>query len=376
MTLGGLPNSMKPGQVSRSRFQKILDNRQPAEDWNVNLDQGYKPKAKSFGEFEYMSTPFSLADDLARLDREKSQKAMAAAGHPKAWVMSDQAVKLKHEDIAGVHANPEMTFSAYTSTADPYERADDQALRYKWLQDAQILSGPFRPSGRVKGSTGQASSELPSRTTLPAMVAELREAIELDWAEYASPHAPLSSHPSRHAHTPFPPPLPPLTPAPSPFPYQVLLLVCSTDDEHIVIRFELATLDSEPGLGAYMNVFSRSEHVVTKFMLKKVVEDWNVTPGDGHLYFIPAAVGRVEDYGHLLRAPPRAAQLPGQQIERADAFGDQVGKGRVHRIVWRERHWRDGRVHARERAGVDRRRRDGRRLAATDGVSAEDARSL
>ena len=218
VTLGGLPNSMKPGQVSRSRFQKILDNRQPAEDWNVNLDQGYKPKAKSFGEFEYMSTPFSLADDLARLDREKSQKAMAAAGHPKAWVMSDQAVKLKHEDIAGVHANPEMTFSAYTSTADPYERADDQALRYKWLQDAQILSGPFRPSGRVKGSTGQASSELPSRTTLPAMVAELREAIELDWAEYASPHAPLSSHPSRHTHTPFPPPLPPSYARPFSFP--------------------------------------------------------------------------------------------------------------------------------------------------------------
>ena len=310
VTLGGLPNSMKPGQVSRSRFQKILDNRQPAEDWNVNLDQGYKPKAKSFGEFEYMSTPFSLADDLARLDREKSQKAMAAAGHPKAWVMSDQAVKLKHEDIAGVHANPEMTFSAYTSTADPYERADDQALRYKWLQDAQILSGPFRPSGRVKGSTGQASSELPSRTTLPAMVAELREAIELDWAEYASPHAPLSSHPSRHAHTRFPPPTllrPPLLLSHTRYPF----LVCSTDDEHIVIRFELATLDSEPGLGAYMNVFSRSEHVVTKFMLKKVVEDWNVTPGDGHLYFTfrpPWVASKITDTFYALHPEQRNFQ--------------------------------------------------------------------
>ena len=122
VSLSALPSQVKPGQVSRSRFQKILDNRQPAEDWNVNLDQGYKPKAKSFGEFEYMSTPFSLADDLARLDREKSQKAMAAAGHPKAWVMSDQAVKLKHEDIAGVHATAarHVTVADTTDNCSPH----------------------------------------------------------------------------------------------------------------------------------------------------------------------------------------------------------------------------------------------------------------
>ena len=146
----------------------------------------------------------------------------------------------RYEDAFEGGANPNFKFNAFTSTADPYERADDQALRFKWLQDAQILSGPFRPSGRVKGSAGQAASELPTRSTLPQMVAELREAIEFDWGEYA-------------------------------------FLVCSTDDEHVVVRFELSTLDSEPGLGAYMNVFARSHHVVSKFMLRKVVEDWNGT---------------------------------------------------------------------------------------------------
>ena len=54
--------------------------------------------------------------------------------------------------------------------------------------------------------------------------------------------------------------------------------VCSTDDEHLVVRFELATLDSEPGLVAYMNIFSRTNGVVSKYLLKKVVEDWNVAP--------------------------------------------------------------------------------------------------
>ena len=156
--------------------------------------------------------------------------------------MSDTSIKLKYEDSFG------DTFNVFRSGADPYERADDQALRFKWLQDAQILCGPFRPSGRVKGQTGQAASEMPSRQSLPAMVEQLREAIEDDWGEYA-------------------------------------FLVCSTDDEHLVVRFELSTLDSEPGLVAYMNVFARSAHVISKYQLRKMVEDWNVTPGDGHLYF-------------------------------------------------------------------------------------------
>uniref|UniRef100_A0A7S2IBN6 Uncharacterized protein n=1 Tax=Haptolina brevifila TaxID=156173 RepID=A0A7S2IBN6_9EUKA len=284
VSLSAMPNSIKPGQVSRSRFQKILDNRQPAEDWNVSLGAPYKAKAKTFSEFEYISSPFSLADDLAKEERERSQKATADAGHTTPWVMSDTQIKLKYEDGAnpgwpgnpGFQPNPAYSFNAYISTADPYERADDQSLRFKWLQDAQILSGPFRPSGRVKGQTGQASSELPTRSTLPQMVAELREAIEADWGEYA-------------------------------------FLVCSTDDEHVVVRFELSTLDSEPGLGAYMNVFARSHHVVSKFMLRKVVEDWNVTPGDDHVYFTfrpPWVTSRITDTFFSLHPEQRNYQDP------------------------------------------------------------------
>lgn len=277
VSLAALPSQVKPGQVSRSRFQKILDNRQPTEDWNVSQPLGapYKPKAKTFSEYEYMSSPYSLADELAKTQREKSQKASEAAGHPKPFVMSDTNQRMKYEDAFGSKdPNSSLKILPYNSIPDPYERADDQALRFKWLQDAQILSGPFRPSGRVKGMAGQASSELPSRSTLPAMVAELREAIEKDWAEY-----------------PF--------------------LVCSTDDEHLVVRFELSTLDSEPGLGAYMNVFSRNEHVVSKFSLKKVVEDWNVTPGDGHLYFTfrpPWVTSRITDTFYALHPEQRTYQ--------------------------------------------------------------------
>ena len=39
------------------------------------------------------------------------------------------------------------------------------------------------------------------------------------------------------------------------------------------VRFELSTLDSEPGLVAYMNIFARSNRVVNSLMLRKVSAD-------------------------------------------------------------------------------------------------------
>merc|ERR1739838_991363 len=90
-------------------------------------------------------------------------------------------------------------------------------------------------------------------------------------------------------------------------------IVCATDDEHVVIRFELSTLDSEPGLVAYMNIFARTNTTVQDYLLKKVVEDWNVTPGDGHLYFTfrpPWVSGRLVDTFYSLHPEQRTFQDP------------------------------------------------------------------
>jgi len=262
VALSDLTNTMKPGQVSRGRFQKIIDNRQPADAEPTT----YKPKTKYFSEFEYLPSPFSMVDALAKEDRLTSEESIRKAGHTTPFVMSDTAIKLKHEDS--------FCNERIVGSADPYERADDQSLRFKWLQDAQILAGPFRPGGRVKGQTGQAAMEMSCRASMPYMVDKLREAIEEDWSEYA-------------------------------------FLVCSTDDEHLVVRFELSTLDSEPGLVAFMNMFARSNSVVNKLMLRKVVEDWNVTPGDGHLYFTfrpPWVAARVTDTFYALHPEHRVFQ--------------------------------------------------------------------
>ena len=267
VSLHDLPHNVKPGQVSRSRFQKILDNRQETAQ---NVMPHSKPQ--QFSTFEYVPSPYSIADDIARDERLRSQAAMKAAGHEKPWHMSDTNIKLPHED--GFSRTNE--FNPYKRGADPYERADDQALRYQWLQDALMLSTPWRPSGRVKGLVGQSASEIPGRQNLPEIVDLLRSSIEEDWEEYG-------------------------------------FIVCSTDDEHLVIRFELSTLDSEPGLVAYMNIFARTNEVVAKYMLKKVVEDWNVTPGDGHLYFTfrpPWVQTRPLDTFYSLHPEQRTFQDP------------------------------------------------------------------
>ena len=93
--------------------------------------------------------------------------AMEAAGHKKPFHMSDTQIKLPHEDGFGGQFNP------YIAGSICHERADDQALRYQWLQDALVLSTPFRPSGRVKGMTGQSANEIPGRQMLPEIVDRL-----------------------------------------------------------------------------------------------------------------------------------------------------------------------------------------------------------
>ena len=270
VSLHDLPYNVKPGMVSRSRFQKILDNRQETLE---NKQPHSKPA--QFSTFEYVPSPYSVADDIARNKRIRSEELMKKAGHTAPFVMSDTRIKLPHEDGFGGQFNP------YKREADPYERADDEALRWAWLQDALVMSAPFRPSGRVKGMCGQSASEIPGRQNLPEIVDRLRATIEEDWEEYG-------------------------------------FLVCSTDDEHLVVRFELSTLDSEPGLVAYMNIFARTNEVVAKYNLKKVVEDWNVTPGDGHLYFTfrpPWVVSRPLDTFYALHPEQRSFQDPRLKLQ-------------------------------------------------------------
>lgn len=243
---------MKNGAVNRARFEKMTVNRQSPLEGTAAAPGGEQVlfgqlrrlpdktnKPKYFMEFEYVSSPYSLAEELAKEERTLSKEQIGLAGHTRTFVPADTRVRHLHEDVAG-------KFTEYI--IDPFECASDQVLRQKWLMDSQVLQAPFKPSGRTRGSNGESSTELSGRTQLPEIVAQLERVLREDWEGHA-------------------------------------LLVCATDDEHIVVRFSMEALEEEPGLIAYMNLLASSHEVVGTHKLRKVVEDWNVTPGDGFLYF-------------------------------------------------------------------------------------------
>jgi hypothetical protein len=57
------------------------------------------------------------------------------------------------------------------------------------------------------------------------------------------------------------------------------------EEECWVVKVALASLDSAEGFAAYLRVLLRSEARVRSLRLSKVVEHWNITPGDGNAYF-------------------------------------------------------------------------------------------
>lgn len=231
-----IPNSICPDNVNSARYQSIDQNRKSSA-----LNQAGKKAATSytrnlFQEFEYVPSRYSLADELRSKSRvEKERKRLDIGG--KDFVCSSNAVKLKHED------GFEDKSQKFPYMSEPFEGAQEQMMRAKWLEDSKVLHGAFVPSGM--GHT----LEKPTRTTLPQMVQEIHRVVSEDWSDYR-------------------------------------FSVLATEEDTIVIRFDLKTIESEKGLVAYMNVMARSNMVVQKYCLKKVVEDWNTQPGDGYLHFM------------------------------------------------------------------------------------------
>ena len=216
--------------------------------------------------------------------------------------------------------------SPFYRDPDPYERADDARCgRAARLDGDGRRSSPSPSSPRVvpaaagdavpprhrhprpprltrlpslpgrQGPVTEASTEMPNCQQLPHTADALRKKTHDDWESYN-------------------------------------FLVCATDDEHVVIRFEMATLESEPGLVSYMNVFSRTSSIVSEWRLKKVVEDWNITPGDGHLSSPRApAVDLGARPRHVLLAPPGGARVPGQARQVLAPCAGRRRRRRRHR---------------------------------------------
>jgi hypothetical protein len=192
-------------------------------------------------------------------DRVTEQSKQMEIGG-KAFVCSSTSAKLKHED------GFEDKQHRYPYMSEPFEAAQEQMMRAKWLEDSKVLHGPFVPSGNDK------ALNLPTRKLLPQIVEEIHQVLSDDWIDYE-------------------------------------FSVLATEEDTLVARFKLDSIESEKGLVAYMNILARSNAVIEKYKLRRIVEDWNTKPGDGFLHFTfqpPWVHGRPTDTFFTLHPEQRS----------------------------------------------------------------------
>lgn len=171
-SIADLPNAVSYGEVISTRHQKMVANRQsplsgtaiaPNTSTILHGQMRQVPdktnKAKYFMEFEYMPSPYSLAEELARTERLESKRKMEANGHAADFRPADSRFRMPHEDVAG-------NFTEYIT--NPFECAGDQVLRQKWLMESKVLAAPFKPAGRDRGALGEGVTERSTKGDLPS----------------------------------------------------------------------------------------------------------------------------------------------------------------------------------------------------------------
>ena len=234
-----------------------------------------------FQEFEYISSPYGLADQISALESEASEFKRREVGHAEDFCPGGSLKKLPHEDgfVEG---------GTFPYHADPYERAGDQILRHRWMMEARAVSGPFVPSGADK-ALGK-----PTRALQRNLMGKIRAHLAEDWDDAE-------------------------------------LDIYVTRGEEWAICFRVETVDSVPGLVAYMNNFLRCSELVNQNGLTKVVESWNLRPhwDPGNIFFTlrPPWVRRDRNEAYYRLHPETRSFQALQRAEETKREGRTGGDG-------------------------------------------------
>lgn len=236
VSLRELPNKIRYNSIINSKIDKS----------KVNIRSGIPggggrkiTKNGLFEQFEYIPSRYSLADEILMKERLEDEAVTLGVGG-KPFVPGSNKLKLKFENA---FEDKDGNIGAFKYMSDPYEAAQNQNLRAKWIEDSKILHGPFIPSGTKK------ALEAPSRSLLPDICKAIHQVIARDWGDLE-------------------------------------FSVQATEDDDVVVRFSLMAVESELGVESYMNCLLKKNDTINDYMLRKVVEDWCTKPGDGYLSFI------------------------------------------------------------------------------------------
>lgn len=276
LPIRSIPEDIKPSALTASLRAKADSNRRSIPEPTASGG-----KKDVFKQFEYVSSRYSLADELKRRDRlEAESKRMAISG--KAFIGSDTRAKMKHEDT---FEDKEFRFP---HLGDEYDAGTEQRRRMQWIKDSKILHGPFVPSGKHK------PLEAPDKSVMPVILKEIHRLLNSDWGEYR---------------------------------FEVL----ATEDDLVVVRFDLTDLESERGVQAYMNVFASSSDVCVKYKLARVTEDWHSKPGGDWLYYMlrpPWVRVRITDTYFTLHPEERTVAGLKDRLSATSGKGQRKGKDR------------------------------------------------
>ena len=255
-SLADLPNKVGTGAVLSSKYKKqavsVTERTREADE----VLRGMRPSVPSatnsrgmFSEFDFMPVGDSdvVRRNLAFRELTESKRKQKTVSEND-FRPTGSILITKGDLMPKYHS-------------DPYELAEDLDKRSKWLENSKIVAGHWKPINENDRLTG----EKPTPAALDDIIHEFVRLLRSDWAD-------------------------------SDF-------TISIRDEHIVVAFLLETVDSDEGLLAYMNILCRCNEMLNKHKLKKVVEQWNVRPGDGRVYFVfrPPWIVRAptDTYYHL-----------------------------------------------------------------------------
>jgi len=132
-----------------------------------------------------------------------------------------------------------------------------EMLRNKWMEDAKILYGDFKPTGPQK------PIQEVSKARLQDIVDLLKKLLLSDWND-------------------------------------VNFVIGTNPRDFIEIKFDLSTVDTVQGLHAYMNTLLNQNDEVARFCLRKVSHYWGYREGGFSYYmfappWVKVIIVRVED---------------------------------------------------------------------------------
>ncbi len=233
-----LPDNIKEEEVTLART-KHIDDTLNSRYTTVSNSKGTLTKTGLFQQFEYIPSRYTLADELASIQRIDSDKKRSTISELD-FAPTGTIRKLKHEDGFEVNKN-------FPYVSDPYESAVEQILMSKWSQEEKILCGPFVPSGSDSALADHAPGPT-SRLSMQEVMESIKKVIQKDWEN-------------------------------------ALFEIFTNKQQEWVIRFDLTSIESETGLSAYMNVFIRCNEEIIAHNLTKVSDQWGCKPDENHIVF-------------------------------------------------------------------------------------------